>query len=193
VADDRREQWNLRHAAAQGPGTIAAVLRRNRHLIPMRGQALDLACGRGANTLWLAQVFPELTVTAWDYSPVAIERLAGEADQRGLEVVSEVRDIVASPPPQAGYDLVVVTYFLERDLAADIAASLRPGGRLFCETFAITGAQQPGPTDPRFRLRDNELLELFSELQVRYYREDGKLAGETDLRGVALLVAERRA
>lgn len=43
MTDARRETWNQRHAAAQESGTIAAVRRHNRHLIPHRGQALLVA------------------------------------------------------------------------------------------------------------------------------------------------------
>ncbi len=42
-------------AGADGPGEVAQVLLRNRHLLPEQGRALDLACGRGANALWLAE------------------------------------------------------------------------------------------------------------------------------------------
>lgn len=48
-------------------------------LVP--GRALDLACGEGRNALWLAEA--GWTVTAVDFSAVAIGRARGVAEQRG--------------------------------------------------------------------------------------------------------------
>ncbi|MEW7979935.1 MAG: methyltransferase domain-containing protein [gamma proteobacterium symbiont of Phacoides pectinatus] len=79
-----RARWDRRHGEAQGPGEIAEVLRQNLHLLPPRGRALDLACGRGANALLMAR--HGLRVSAWDLSPVAIERLRREAVAQGLEM-----------------------------------------------------------------------------------------------------------
>lgn len=191
MSEDRRARWDERHAAAEGPGTPAAVLVRNRHLLPPLGAALDLACGRGASALWLAE--QGLDTTAWDYSKVAIERLAAEAAARRLSVRTAVRDVTRDPPVPASFDVIVVSFFLERALMPALVAALRPGGRLFYQTFTQEGAEGPGPQDPRFRLAPNELLRLLGGLRLRYYREDGAALGPDQLQGIALLVGERAA
>jgi hypothetical protein len=83
--------------------------------------------------------------------------------------------------------------FLDRDLAPEIAAALRPGGLLFYETFTREGAGGRGPSNPAYRLAANELLGLFPGLVVRGYREEGRLADTASgLGDLALLVAEKR-
>ncbi len=185
-----RARWDLRHAEAEGPGTVAQVLLRNRHLLPERGKALDLACGRGASALWLAE--QGLEVHAWDFSPVAIERLRTEAAARGLEIRAEVRDVVAEPPPPGGFDLILVSHFLERDLAPALVAALRPGGRLFYQTFVREVNLGRGPGRDEWRLAPNELLQLFSGLRLHHYREDAPFGGGADaLADLALMVASK--
>lgn len=46
------------------------VLLDNSHLLPASGRALDLACGLGANALYLAK--RGMTTSAWDLSPVQL-------------------------------------------------------------------------------------------------------------------------
>jgi SAM-dependent methyltransferase len=158
--------------------------------VPPRGRALDLACGRGANALFLAA--RGLEVDAWDFSPVAIERLTGAAEARGLQIAAEVRDVVARPPPAGIYGVILVSYFLERSLAPALQAALRPGGLLFYQTFVHETVSSTGPTDARYRLGPGELLALFSKLRPRYFRDDGRIGDLSQgVRDVALLVAER--
>lgn len=171
-------------------GEVALVLRRNRHLVPARGRALDLACGRGASALWLAGW--GLQVHAWDFSATAIERLQAAAAASGLAVAAAVRDVVVAPPVPNSFDVLVVSHFLERSLAPALQAALRPGGRLFYQTFTREGAGDVGPSNPAFRLGDNELLALFRGLRVRYYREDGGSDDGAGTAGLAMLVGERR-
>ena len=187
---DHLQKWNLRHAEAEGPGEVAQVLLRNAHLLPEGGRALDLACGRGASALWLAE--RGLEVHAWDFSPVAIERLQREASTRGLAVKAEVREITARPPGPGSFDLVLVSHFLERTLAPVLVAALRPGGRLFYQTFVREVNLGRGPGSDEWRLAPNELLRLFSGLRLHYYREDAPFGGEADeLADLALMVASR--
>lgn len=190
MAEDRRSLWDRRHADAEGSGAVATVLSGNAGWLPTTGRALDLACGRGANALWLAQ--RGLRVDAWDYSPVAIERLRQAAEEAGLAVSGEVRDVLARPPQADRYDLIVVSHFLERELCPAIAAALRPGGLLCYQTFGPLVAGAAGPENPAFRLAGNELLQLFDGLTVRHYLEPGALADD-DTRGLAMLVAQRGA
>ena len=189
--EERREAWDRRHATAGGAPAAADVLRQNRHLLPARGMALDLACGRGGNALLLAAA--GLETHAWDLSPVAIGALRAEAAARGLPIQAQVRDVVADPPPPEAFDVIVVSHFLERALAPALIESLRAGGLLFYQTFTREGVGDAGPRNPVYRLAPNELLELFRPLCLRVYREEG-LLGDTGRgwRDRAMLVGERR-
>lgn len=188
MSDELKAKWDARYRESGERGEPARVLTDYAHLLPASGSALDLACGLGANALFMAR--HGLRVTAWDLSPVAIERLA--ADARDLPLTAEVRDLAAVPPPPDTFDVVVVSHYLERALAPAIAASLRPGGLLFYQTFSRLKVTPHGPSNPEFRLADNELLRLFPGLHVRAYREEGRLGDiGQGLRDEALLVAER--
>jgi len=189
--DALRARWDRRHAAAADVGAPAEVLLRNAHLLPMQGVALDLACGRGANALWLAE-HTGLAIHAWDFSPVAVDTLRSAARVRGLRVVATERDVIGRPPDPDSFDVVVVTHFLERAIAPALAAALRPGGLLLFQTFSREAVSDRGPSTSEWRLARNELLTLFAGLVVRAYREEGTL-GDTGrgLRDLVYLVAER--
>ncbi|MCG8052244.1 MAG: methyltransferase domain-containing protein, partial [Candidatus Thiodiazotropha endolucinida] len=169
----------------------AEVLLSNAHLLPEQGSALDLACGLGGNALFLAQ--RGFTVEAWDLSSVAIQRLAQSAGQLKLNKLhARVRDVESQPPQTEQFDVIVVSYFLERSLTPTLIQALKPGGLVFYQTFTRHAVSSEGPQNPAFRLADQELLQLFSQLQVRVYREEGRL-GDLSLgsRDVAMLVAQK--
>lgn len=186
-----REMWDARHGDPLKRPAMARVLEENLHLLPTAGCALDLACGLGGNALALAE--RGLQVTAWDLSPVAIERLRAFAAERGLDnLTAAVRDVEGEPPATESFDLIVVSYFLSRALIPHLIAALKPGGLIFYQTFTRIAVTDTGPTNPEYRLDDNELLALFDGLHVRFYREENRL-GDLSLgvRDVAMLVAER--
>lgn len=121
------------------------------------GDVLDLGCGEGGDTLWLAG--RGWRVTAVDVSAVAVERLTGLARSRGLgdRVTATRHDLRDSFPPGA-YDLVSAHYLhtpLELDRAAVLrsaAHALRPGGRLLVVDHGSTAPwswnQHPGLRHP---------------------------------------------
>ncbi|MCG7974549.1 MAG: methyltransferase domain-containing protein [Candidatus Thiodiazotropha taylori] len=186
-----RIKWDQRYADAEKVARPAEVLLSNAHLLPEQGSALDLACGLGGNALFLAQ--RGFTVEAWDLSSVAIQRLAQGAGQLKLNNLhARVRDVESQPPQTEQFDVIVVSYFLERSLIPTLIQALKPGGLVFYQTFTRQAVSSEGPQNPAFRLADQELLQLFSQLQVRVYREEGRL-GDLSLgsRDVAMLVAQK--
>ena len=124
------------------------------------GRALDLAAGEGRNALWLVE--QGWTVTATDFSPVAVTRMGELADRRlatadraRLEAV--VADATA-PAPGTAYDLVLFSYLhlpreeWERALSAGVAATA-PGG-----SGGRRGARSPQPHRGRRRAQDAAIL-----------------------------------
>lgn len=169
MSEDTRRKWDARYRQIAHRGQPSAVLSDKPHLIPRHGRALDLACGLGANALFLAA--HNLEVEAWDISPVAIERLGYEAHRRGLSVNAQVRDVIAHPPEPDSYDLIVVSRFLSREICPAICRALRPGGVLFYQTYTRSNNVDKGPRNPLFLLEKGELLRLFGELQTVFYLE----------------------
>ena len=171
-----RLSWDQRHhRAGDRAPPPAQVLAENAHLLPPRARvparALDLACGLGGNALFLAG--QGLDVTAWDSSAVAISGLEQRAAAAGVSIRAERRDVVARPPTADGFDVIVVSHFLERSLCPALMRALRPGGLLFYQTFTRERVDDSGPRNPAYRLRPNELPALFASLQLLVYREEG--------------------
>lgn len=185
-----QNKWNSRHAAAKGEPQAAQVLWENRHLLPTSGDALDLACGLGANALLLAQM--GLTVQAWDFSSIAIDTLQSRATAEHLCVQATVCDVNKQPLAPASFDVIVVSYFLQRALAPALCRALRPDGLLFYQTFVTDKAFQKGPTNPDFLLAKNELLTMFAPLCLRVYHEAGTLGDITQgLRNEVLFIGQK--
>lgn len=186
--DELRRKWDARYANAEAAPTPIEVLAENAHLLPESGSALDLACGLGGSALFLAE--QGLDTQAWDLSSVAVERLRQQVD--GLPLAAEVRDVIAVPPDPESFDVICVGRFLDRARCPQIAAALRPGGLLFYQTFTRERVDASGPSSERFRLDVNELLQLFPDLIVRVYREEGRLGDlSRGARNQAQLVAQK--
>lgn len=98
------------------------------------GDALDLGCGNGGDSLWLAR--RGWRVTAVDISAVAVERLTALAASHGLNRITAERHDLCESFPQGSFDLVTAHYLhtrfdLDRSIVLRRAAhALRPGGRL---------------------------------------------------------------
>jgi len=100
--------WNERYGAADRLWSgnphpqLAEVLADIRP-----GSALDIACGEGADAIWLAE--QGWDVTAVDFSEVAIARGRQAAEDRELSIEFVVADLDTWVPDRA-FDLVVEFY-----------------------------------------------------------------------------------
>jgi tellurite methyltransferase len=159
----------------------------NRDLWPAHGHVLDVACGKGRHALLMAQ--SRLHVRAIDRDPDAIAELRAEADRQRLPIETGVIDLETDPPPRLGellYDMIVVFNYLHRPLMPAIRAAVKPGGRIFYETFTTRQAERGKPRNPAFLLKDGELRELMAPFAILRSRE-----GDVDGRFIASVVAER--
>jgi len=140
------------------------------------GRALDLACGSGRNSVWLAE--RGWQVTAVDRSPVTIPM-----------VDMHVADLEKHefPIAEASWDLIVVCRYLQRDLFEPIKRGLKPGG----VALVIVLLMEPGHERSRFSVQPGELAKYFEGWAISHYHE-GKASGEDHDRAVAELVATRR-
>ena len=164
----------------------ATWLERHAPLLPGAGRALDVACGRGRNTLWLAA--RRLAVDAVDRDAAVIAALQTAALDRGLAVHARVADLESGTPdiPAAAYDVIVVTHYLHRPLFPALVAALKPGGLLVYETFTRAQALRGKPSNPAFLLEPGELRRLVAPLEILAERE-----GEFEGRDISSVVARR--
>ena len=156
------------------------------HLPP--GRALDLACGAGRNALWLAH--QGWHVTAIDGAPAAIEILRRRAAEQHIALHTHLADLERhefSIAPDA-WDLIVMCYYLQRDLFEPARRGAVPGGIV----LAIVHITEPGEEPTRTRLRPGELSEYFSGWQILHQFE-GKPDDPAHQRAVAEIVARRPA
>jgi tellurite methyltransferase len=150
------------------------------------GKALDLACGAGRNALWLAE--HGWDVTAVDGAPSAIEILRGRGKERGLRIEAVVADLEKDEFEIAPsrWDLVLMCYYLQRNLFEPAKRGVKPGGVL----ISIVHINAPGEEDGGHRLRPGQLREYFAGWEILQLRE-GMASDSAHRRPVAEMVARR--
>lgn len=162
MADTDRVRWDERYAdrapAAAGPPVAFAG---HQDLFPSDGHALDLACGQGSASVWLA--LRGLDVLGVDVSPVAIERARELAVDNGVGErcrfdVADLDDGLPIGPPA---EVILCHKFRDRRLDAAIVERLAPGGLLAVSALSEVGAR-PGP----FRVAAGELARAFAALEL---------------------------
>ena len=135
-----------------------------------RGKALDIAMGRGRNTLYLAACGFE--VEGLDRDEAVVQACAEAASSRGLKVCARQVDLENHRLASENYDLIICFYYLQRSLIPQMREALRPGGMLLYETFLIDHHLQFGhPKRREFCFEHNELLDFFKSFRVLFYRE----------------------
>ena len=94
-----------------------------------------------------------------------------EANRRSVTVDWRCADLAGCVLPEAHYDLIVNIHFVNRDLVAQFADALKPGGWLVFEQHLRWPRPVGGPASPHYRLRPGELRQLLWQLEVVHYEE----------------------
>jgi SAM-dependent methyltransferase len=150
------------------------------------GRALDLGCGTGRNALWLSE--QGWRVTAVDGAPSAIQALLVRAAERHLIIDTSVADLEKHQLKivAAVWDLIVISYYLQRNLFAPAKRGLVPGGIL----LAIVHTTEPGEKPTSHRLLPGKLKNYFRGWQILHYYE-GRSLDAAHKRRVAEIVARK--
>ena len=167
------DRWNRKYDAGDGVSAIRAEpeLADNTSMLPTKGLALELACGKGGNALFLASI--GLDVIAADCSLSGLKICQRAAAIEALNVMPLAVDLDQWTPPQNTFDMISVVRFLDRRLFGIIIKSLRPGGILFYKTFNQRHLENRTKFSPDFVLKDGELSEVFVDLNTLAYSETG--------------------
>lgn len=185
--DGDRLRWDRRHQQAVVDGArgssgvepsapdVLAWVPDLADAIPLDGRALDLACGTGPVTLWLAA--RGLTVVGLDVSPVAIDLLRRAADANGLDgrIDARVVDLdLGLPDDLVDLDLIVCQRFRDTALYPVILDRLRKGGSAVVTVLSAVEADDPGP----FHAPRGELRAAFTNdrCDIVHHREGDGLA-----------------
>ena len=163
IAVTDRQRWDQRYrdgmyAARLWPSAYLKQLHDD-GLIQPRGRALDVACGRGRNSLYLSA--KGYAVDAVDVSATAIAYAANAATAQHARVNWQCRDVLAArdPVPQNSYALIIMFRFVAPGLVPSLLHGLTPGGILIVEEhLQWAGPEQiSGPSNQRFRVTADEL------------------------------------
>jgi SAM-dependent methyltransferase len=198
------ERWNERYRAPDyifgtAPNRfLAAQAARLR-----RGQrALCVADGEGRNGVWLAE--QGLKVTAFDFSPIGVDKARKLAASRGVQVRYDVSTVYDWSWPAAAFDVVAAIFVQFADppmrtfMFERMARALVPGGILLVEgytpkqlEFATGGPKQPDQlyTEELLR-RDFAQLEILELRQYEAELDEG--SRHRGLSAVIDLVAAKR-
>jgi len=169
VISPERTRWNEKHRGKSTPGDPEPFVLEMLPLLAHGGLVLDVAAGRGRNSVALARA--DMRVLAPDYSEVALSALAGFARAEQLAIWPILADFDTFALRDRSFDAIVDVNFLDRALFRHFARALKPGGILLAETFLIDQAASGHPRDPRFMLKHYELRELMAGLELLRYRE----------------------
>jgi SAM-dependent methyltransferase len=173
--------WDARYARSElvwGAPPNDLVVEHVTALSP--GRALDVACGEGRNSLWLAT--HGWQVDAVDFSQTGIDKARTVASRLSRSVRERVRwhcaDVTAldddtAPGP---YDLGLMIFLhlradARRAVLTDVAARLAPGGTLIVVGHDSTNLTEGygGPSDPSILFTpDDVVADLAAALEIRH-------------------------
>jgi 2-polyprenyl-3-methyl-5-hydroxy-6-metoxy-1,4-benzoquinol methylase len=138
---DAQATWDKRYAREDYLfGTAPnAFLAAQKPLLRTGQSALCVADGEGRNSVWLAR--QGLAVSAFDISPVAVEKARRLAAAQVVSVHFEVNDVAAWRWPEAAFDVVAAIFvqFADPELRGfmfqAMQRSLKPGGLLLLQGY----------------------------------------------------------
>jgi SAM-dependent methyltransferase len=130
--------------------------------------ALDLACGAGRHSLYLAER---------GFDVLAVDKSVPDGLASHQKIRFEQMDLEGQQWPLAGqtFDLIVATNYLYRPYWNHLLACLNPSGVLIYETFMRGNEQFGSPRNPDFLLCPGELLERCSGLQILGFEQGLRL------------------
>jgi SAM-dependent methyltransferase len=158
-------------------------------LLP-KGKALDMATGEGRNAVFLGQ--NGFDVDAVDISEKGLKKARKLAREKGVKVNALLVDLDHYQIEKDRYDLIANFYFLKRPLIPKVRKGLRKGGKVIFETYLLEhrNLAAGGPKQAKYFLKPNELLRLFKDFRILFYRE-GVFREGGRRKAIASLIAEK--
>ena len=170
AADQDKIRWDKKYATEKyvfGREAISFV-QVHVNLLP-KGQVLDLAMGEGRNGVFLAT--EGFQVTGVDISAEGLKKAEMLAATQDVKVTTIVADLESYDIPRNTFDVIMCTYYLQRNLFPKIIDALKPGGMALIETYTMDHLQYRPRFNKAFLLEPNELLSMLPGLRVVRYQE----------------------
>jgi 2-polyprenyl-3-methyl-5-hydroxy-6-metoxy-1,4-benzoquinol methylase len=184
--DDAREFWDQRFAAPEYIfGTEPnAFLSAQAQRLKRGDRVLDVACGEGRNSVWLASVGCE--VTGIDVSPLALAKARRLADTHGVSVKYAEADIRDWEWQPACFDAVVCIFIQFAEpaqrtrLFEGIGTTLAPGGLLVLQGYTPKQLEYKtgGPPQADHMYTQALLREAFRNLDILHLHEHEEMLAE---------------
>lgn len=184
MSEQDRMKWNAKYQSkVHGDDTPIANKTLRSLSSHFTGElCLDVACGLGGNSLYLAR--HGYQVTSLDVSDVAVAYLQMKASQENLPVTAKQVDLDQVTLPEQFYDLIVVTYFLDRPLLKSLKNVVKEEGFIFIETFYETAGTNRH-MNPDFKLKPFELQDLFHTWRIVHFVQD-------EQKGIQSILVQKR-
>jgi len=122
------------------------------------GVALDIACGTGKNSIFLAE--NNFQVEALDISKVALDVLKKQNYSNIRTVLTDLDEYI---PIKNKYDFIVMTNFLDRKLIFKLLNGLKREGILFIETYMEHSLNTKKSSNSDYLLQDEELKSFVND------------------------------
>jgi len=174
-----RIKWNARYESADSflgerPSPfLTREIERIKTLAP-GSKALDIACGEGRNSVFLAR--HGFSVTGLDISDKGLEKGVKRAQEVGVNVEFRRVDL-DDYNIQEKFDLILNFNFLLRELIPNEVAALNPGGVLLFDTI-MASEQLLLEHKPSYLLQPGELSRLFGGFQGEILFLEESMSGE---------------
>jgi len=141
-------------------------LKQNVHLLP-KSKALDIAMGEGRNGVFLATQGFE--VVGLDISEKGLAKAHQLAKQNGVTIETRVVDLENHQLEKNAYDVILLMYYMQRDLWPQIKDALKPGGMAIIETYNVDHLKH-ARFNPKWLLKYNELITAFQGMKIIRYQ-----------------------
>jgi len=153
---------HLKYSCAWWPHGVTDLDQAEQAMLQLYGQRaaladgqniLELGCGWGSLTLWMAANYPGACITAVSNSSSQREHIEAQARARGLDNVQIITaDVNQFTPPQQDYDRIVSIEMFEhmrnyQTLLQRVASWLADDGRLFVHIFCHHRLMYPFETE----------------------------------------------
>ncbi|MCE3039564.1 class I SAM-dependent methyltransferase [Helicobacter anatolicus] len=178
-------KWNARYKSDKMPKNPSDILVKFQHLLS-GGVALDIACGNGRNTNFLAD--RGFVCDGVDISDEALKSIVNPnintycLDLDIYDLKENIKQL---------YDVVINFYFLDRKTLRVIPDLLKDGGFVFIETF-INDEDYKGNIEAKKILEQGELQEIFQGFDIILNEEKWMIRDRGEKAKIVSFIAQNK-